>query len=158
MTETMIKQAVDAAQKARREFFYDDPDDVRIGIFRMLGRYNVEVRYKTWGRSPKMDGDKYILTIYFNTPDGRINYILAHELGHILLGIDVMRERFHDGQISDEERQANIFAANLLMPERKFRAVCRECGNSVEKVAYIFGVSNSSAKTRMTLLGIEEGR
>ena len=105
-----------------------------------------------------MDGNKYILTLYFNTPDGRINYILAHELGHIVLGhsIDAMRERFYDGQISDEERQANIFANNLLMPEKKFRDVCRECGNSVEKVAYIFGVSNVAARERMAILGIEE--
>lgn len=159
MTEDQIQQAVDAAKKARREFFYDDPD-VRVGLIRMLGRYNVEVRYKTWARSPKKDVNKYILTLYFNTPDGRINYILAHELGHIVLGhsIDTMRERFSDGKISDEERQANIFANNLLMPEKKFRDVCRECGNRVEKVAYSFGVSNSAAGARMSILGIEEGR
>lgn len=156
----MIQQAVDAARKARREFFYDDPNDVRVGIFRMLGRYNVEVRCKTWARSPKKDGNKYILTIYFNTPDGRINCILAHELGHIVLGhsIDDMRERFSDGQLSVEERQANIFANNLLMPEKKFRDVCRECGNRVEKVAYSFGVTPSAAGVRMAMLGIEEGK
>lgn len=159
MTEAQIQQAVEAANMARCEFFYDDPD-VRIGIIRMLGRYNVEVRYKTWARSPKKDGNKYILTLYASTPDGRINFILAHELGHIVLGhsIDAMRERFSDGKISDEERQANIFANNLLMPEKKFRDVCRECGNRVEKVAYSFGVTPSAAGVRMAMLGIEEGK
>lgn len=159
MTEKQIQQAVDAARKARSEFFADDPD-VRVGLFRMLGRYKVEVRCKTWARSPKKEGDKYILTIYFNTPDGRINYICAHELGHIVLGhsIESMRECFANGEISVEERQANIFAANLLMPERKFRDVCRECGNRVEKVAYSFGVTPSAAGLRMAMLGIEEGK
>ena len=160
MTEAQIQQAVDAARKARREFFYDDPDDVRVGIFRMLGRHNVEVRYKTWARSPKQEGNKHILTLYASTPEGRENYILAHELGHIVLGhsIEAMRERFSDGQLSVEERQANIFANNLLMPERKFRDVCRECGNRVEKVAYSFCVTPSAAGVRMAMLGIEEGK
>lgn len=142
MTESQIQQAVDAARQARREFFADDPA-VRVGLIRMLGRHNVEVRYKTWARSPK----------------GRENYILAHELGHIVLGhsIEAMRERFSDGQLSVEERQANIFANNLLMPERKFRDVCSECRNNVYWVAYSFGVTPSAAGVRMAMLGIEEG-
>lgn len=158
-TEAQIQQAVDAARKTRREFFADD-SAVRIGLIRMLGRYNVEVRYKSWAKSPKKEGDKYILTLYASTPEGRENYILAHELGHIVLGhnIEAMRERFSDGQLSVEERQANIFANNLLMPERKFRDVCRECGNRVEKVAYSFCVTPSAAGVRMAMLGIEEGK
>ena len=157
MTEEQIQQAVEAARQARHEFFADEPE-VHVGIMRMLGRYNVEVRYSNWYAGPKKDGDKYVLTIYFKTPSGRITYILAHELGHIVLGhsIEAMRERFSDGQISVEERQANIFANNLLMPERKFRDVCRECGNRVEKVAYSFGVTPSAAGVRMAILGIEE--
>lgn len=159
MTEEQVQQAVDAARKARSEFFADDPA-VRVGLIRMLGRYNVEVRYKSWSRSPKKEGGKHILTLYASSPEGRENYILAHELGHIMLGhsIDAMRERFSDGQLSVEERQANIFANNLLMPESKFRDVCRECGNRVEKVAYSCGVTPSAAGVRMAILGIEEGK
>lgn len=159
MTESQIQQAVDAARQARSEFFADDPA-VRVGLIRMLGRHNVEVRYKTWARSPKQEGNKHILTLYASTPEGRENYILAHELGHIVLGhsIEAMRERFSDGQLSVEECQANIFANNLLMPERKFRDVCSECRNNVYLVAYSFGVTPSAAGVRMAMLGIEEGK
>lgn len=63
---------------------------------------------------------------------GRINFTLAHELGHYLLhrlrypdGIycgqqDVVRWDSHYGRI---EQEANAFAANLLMPLDDFRAL-----------------------------------
>ena len=159
MTEEQIQQAVEAARQARHEFFADEPE-VHVGIMRMLGRYNVEVRYRNWYAWPKKDGDKYVLTLYFNTPDGRKNYILAHELGHIVLGhsIEDMSERFSDGQLSVEERQANIFANNLLMPEKDFREACSRHKNNAYRVAYEFGVMPSAAGVRMTILGIEEER
>ena len=71
--------------------------------------------------------------IFFNnaiTSKGRINYTLAHELGHYLLhrashpdGIwcgdeDVVRWDSEYGQI---EHQANVFAAWLLMPFDDYR-------------------------------------
>ena len=61
---------------------------------------------------------------------------------------------FRSGELTDEERQANVFAAELLMPKEKFRQVCRECGNNVYEVAFRFGVSPSAAGVRMSILGI----
>jgi hypothetical protein len=65
------------------------------------------------------------------TSPGRINFTLAHELGHYLLH-RTLRERFSCGQgdvlsssHSSEkqiEREANIFASYLLMPANDFRA------------------------------------
>lgn len=62
---------------------------------------------------------------------GRINFTLAHELGHYLLH-RTLRERFSCGQgdvlsssDADEkriEREANIFASYLLMPANDFRS------------------------------------
>lgn len=48
MTESQIQQAVDAAQKARKEFFADDPS-VGTAIMRMCAKYNVEVYYGKHG-------------------------------------------------------------------------------------------------------------
>jgi hypothetical protein len=71
--------------------------------------------------------------IFYNTgitSKGRINFTLAHELGHFLLhrhaypnGMrcgeqDVVRWDSEYGQV---EHQANVFAANLLMPLDDFR-------------------------------------
>lgn len=157
MTEEHILQAIEAAMKARREFFADDPV-VGVAIFRMCSWYNVEVIYRCHGEAPIKDGDKYIITLPQYTPLENDNVRIAHELGHIILGhgIEVMRMPVRT-EISDEDRQANIFAAEMLMPEDKFREKCRECRNDVENVAFWFGVTPSAAGVRMAILGIGEG-
>ncbi len=156
MTEEQILQAIEAAMKARREFFSDDPA-VSVAIFRMCAWYNVEVNYRKHGESPRKNGDKYVLTLPQYTPFENDHVRIAHELGHIVLGhgIEAMQSPVRT-EISDEDRQANIFAADLLMPEKEFREKCRECGNDVEEVAFWFGVTPSAAGVRMAILGIEE--
>jgi len=61
---------------------------------------------------------------------GRINFTLAHEFGHYLLHRLAHPEGFHCGQqdvvrwdsaLGQIEHQANVFAANLLMPLDDFR-------------------------------------
>lgn len=158
MTEEQIQQAIDAAQNARREFFADDPA-VGTAIFRMSAKYNVEVIYRKHGKAPMEDGGKYILTLPKRTMPEVDHYRMAHELGHIILGHSLETMRLPvSTEISDEDRQSNIFAANLLMPESKFRDVCRECRNNVEDVAFWFGVTPSAAGVRMAMLGIEDGK
>lgn len=155
MTEEQIQHAVDAAQKARSDFFADNPA-VGTAIMRMCAKYNVEVIYRQHGEVPKEDGDKYILTLPKRTMPEVDHYRMAHELGHIILGHSLEAMRLPvSTEISDEDRQANIFAANLLMPERKFHEKCRECGNDVEEVAFWFSVPTSAAGVRMAMLGIE---
>jgi hypothetical protein len=61
---------------------------------------------------------------------GRINFTLAHEFGHYLLhreaypdGIECSQQQIvrWDSEIGQVEHQANVFAANLLMPLDDFR-------------------------------------
>ena len=154
MTEEQIQQAVDAAQKARGEFFADDPA-VGTAIMRMCAKYNVEVYYGKHGEDTRKEGDKYIFTLPKNTILERNRYIMAHEFGHIILGHSIKDMRFYGGaEILDKDRQANIFAAEFLMPEKEFREKCMECGNDVEEVAFWFGVTPSAAGVRMAILGI----
>lgn len=154
MTEEQIQQAVDAARQARSEFFADHAG-VRIALMRMFARYNVEVWFEDVGQPPRKNSDKYVLTLPNDTSSLRDHYTLAHEMGHIIMGhsIDVMM-----GGGTDEDKQANIFAAEILMPEKEFRDVCRECRNNKFKVASKFGVTPSAAGVRMAILGIEEGK
>lgn len=156
MTEEQIQQAVDAAQQARRAFFADDPA-VGTAIFRMCAKYNVEVIYRQHGEDPRKDGDKYILTLPKRTMPEIDHYRMAHEFGHIILGhsIEAMRSPVST-EISDEDRQANIFAANLLMPEKELREKCRECRNDVEEVAFWFSVPTFAAGVRMVILDMED--
>ena len=92
---------------------------------------------------------------------GRYNFTLAHEIGHIVLGHGKDNEREYDTraeiiapEIKTKEYDANEFAAELLMPEEKFREIWKERENILE-LANFFDVSQSAAKVRMARLGIK---
>lgn len=86
---------------------------------------------------PTFDGALYPkpkgwAVIYNNaiSSKGRINFTLAHEFGHYLLHRREYPEGFRcgsqqivrwDSEIGQVEHQANVFAANLLMPLDDFR-------------------------------------
>lgn len=154
MTEEQIQQAVEAARQARREFFAGH-DSVRAAFMRMFKHYNVKVFIDEEGLRPRMNGDTYILSIPEDTNPNLDNYDIAHEMGHIILGHDIFTMR-NTNDMSDENRMADIFAVNLLMPEKEFREECRKCSNDVCEVANKFGVMPSFAYVRMAILGIGE--
>ena len=99
----------------------------------------------------------------------RRNFTVAHEIGHLFLHMgyrtnpelwnsvsdDLVYNR--SGQ-SDEEYQANSFAAAFLMPENTFVEVLKRNSNgktvNMASVANYFGVSVSEAVTRGKWLGI----
>ena len=115
------------------------------------GLYKAPSRKKGWG------------IIYNNTMEslGRINYTLAHEFGHYLIhrieypdGIqcgeqDMVRWDSAYGQI---EHQANVFAANLLMPLDDYRKqIPAKAKVDLDKIAHCadrYGVSLIAATLR----------
>ena len=111
------------AREISAQKFPDDP------ILRVVGEnlpgfdgalYRAPAGKKGWG-------------IFYNNAirsRGRINFTLGHEFGHYLLH----RIKYHDGfecgeqdvvrwdsELGQVEHQANVFAANLLMPLDDFR-------------------------------------
>ncbi len=81
----------------------------------------------------------------------RQRFTLAHELGHYFLHRH--RGDFEDGplfrrdnQFNPIEREANQFAALLLMPENEFRQAM--AGGELPDVAKSFGVSQQAAEYR----------
>lgn len=107
-------------------------------------------------------------TIYVKKSDGalRKRFTVAHELGHLALHIRNEGQFLDSDQIfarddgffgySDrlKEKQANQFAAELLMPEEKVRELWDECFNSPELMAAKFRVSLPSMKIRLSNLGL----
>lgn len=85
----------------------------------------------------------------------RNRFAVAHELGHIMLGHVRAGEpplRHHDYRDSTGEmKQANAFAAALLMPERFLRQVF-ESIESVQQMGEAFGVSTEAAIYRLKAL------
>ncbi|MGR7995076.1 ImmA/IrrE family metallo-endopeptidase [Xanthobacter sp. ZOL 2024] len=85
------------------------------------------------GALMKARGPKPGWGIFYNNAfksKGRINFTLAHELGHYLLHRKAHPDGFHcssndvvrwDSRYGQIEHQANVFAANILMPLDDYR-------------------------------------
>lgn len=87
-------------------------------------------------------------------------FTAAHELGHLLLH----RDEFNPDEIAedvDAEREADVFAAHLLMPERRFAKEWQEVlglplFDAVMKVKRIFRVSYRTVLHRLDEIGIKD--
>ena len=79
----------------------------------------------------------------------RQRFTIAHGIGHLLLHKgEEYREDFLT--ISEEEREANRFAIDLLMPQYR---VMNYVGYPVKEIAERFGVSIATMKYRLNELG-----
>ena len=98
---------------------------------------------------------------------GHQRFTMAHELAHYLFDFDVSNQivyyntynTFEDE--NEEERRANYFAANLLMPEKKFKKEFDNVGIknnlyvTVEKLSQIFQVSGEAVRRRISELSLQ---
>ena len=89
---------------------------------------------------------------------GRRRFTIAHEIGHFVLYPE--RCRPERGGVDEagrrEEREADTFAAELLMPEHLVRDAVREQGLDVARLADRFEVSRKAMQTRLRGLGLME--
>ena len=97
----------------------------------------------------------------------RMRFTIAHELGHFLLekssvSIDY-RNKYHDSDKPIQEKKADFFAANLLMPEqflrRDFKKAVRAkvsvfLEEDLAALAESYNVSREAMKWRLTNLGL----
>ena len=100
-----------------------------------------------------------------NNP-GRRNFTIAHELGHWFLHKDLAQENLFgmkgnvlicrgiNNKIDNKERQANIFASHLLMPEKFLRKQLSNFTTPLNEYdlrdfADIFQVSKQSMRIRL---------
>ncbi|MCC8023145.1 MAG: ImmA/IrrE family metallo-endopeptidase [Clostridiales bacterium] len=76
---------------------------------------------------------------------GRLNWTVAHELGHIFLG--------HESDGETQEAEANHFAAQLLLPRSVILALYETLQYWDEhEIASLFGVSLTAARNRIESL------
>jgi uncharacterized protein DUF955 len=101
---------------------------------------------------------------------GRRRFTIAHEVGHLLLHVPVVHESFCDRpadvqEVADEdssaselpelrqrEREANLFARELLMPESLVNEQARATGFNLPALADRFEVSVPAMRLRLRLL------
>ncbi len=108
-------------------------------------------------------GGSYQIVINNSHPMTRKRFTAAHELAHYLYHRDILgagtgdtrayraeRTPFANEAIRPRhERQANTFAANLLMPADAINAMRHDGVNDIEELADRFGVSRDAMRIRV---------
>ncbi|WP_444976565.1 ImmA/IrrE family metallo-endopeptidase [Xanthobacter sp. TB0136] len=104
---------------------------------------------------PGIFDDRYRITVNGRHGKNRQRFTIAHELAHYALH----RSLIGDGIVDDGlyrstkgsviERQANSYAATILMPARLVRQHYQQGATEPEDMARIFGVSTEVARIRM---------
>ncbi len=119
----------------------------------------------------RKNGEEYQILILGSDHYYRKRFTMAHELGHFVLHrdkLDRLRsisdsiEYQADGITEEEEREANAFAAEILMPEEKVKEIFAETMRNqnnqesvtIEEMSKMFQVSKGAMKLRLYLLDL----
>lgn len=112
------------------------------------------------------DGVRYIRVKSFEFLP-RKRFTLAHEFGHhVLLHVNEHGDRllrdtdgnFNSNVNDSREREANQFAAELLMPKDTLHFAIGQKGyTTIDSLANLFGVSQAAMKWRLVNLGMING-
>lgn len=167
---------IDAAAAAFRalDISPHDPQSVPVDLDAVARHYGLTVYKATFG-DPNISG--MLILDSTRVPSGaapgmngtiflkhgeyplRSRFTLAHEIGHLVLGhrnggviTDFYRGRA-DGYVDPQERDANEFAAELLMPAGLFKNLW-ESAATEEELSIVFGVSVTAAAVRAQRLGL----
>lgn len=99
---------------------------------------------------------KYVITINKNHHANRQRFTMAHELGHYILNHGTKEDTlYRNGETDPDEIEANVFAAEILMPTGVIRHLIYEQGiTKVSELAEKLWVSESAMIYRLKNLGI----
>jgi hypothetical protein len=104
-------------------------------------------------------GDGRAIVLNGGGDSGRRRFTIAHEIGHFVLHPERGRPE-RGGVVNEagrmEEREADAFAAELLMPEHLVRDAVREQGLDVDRLADRFEVSRKAMQARLRHMGLVE--
>ena len=87
-----------------------------------------------------------VLLVNSSLPQGRARFSIAHELGHLLLRHNPLG-RIGEPRDPDQERQADRFASELLMPESLLREDCEKL--PFEALCRRYRVSRQAMRIRL---------
>ncbi|WP_137921696.1 ImmA/IrrE family metallo-endopeptidase [Hydrogenophaga sp. 2FB] len=98
--------------------------------------------------------DSHLIEVNASDAPVRQRFTIAHELGHFALGHpDALRDYpsvFSASATDPIEREANLFAASVLMPEDALRKVYRSGqATNLDELAGMFGVSKVAMTYRL---------
>jgi Zn-dependent peptidase ImmA (M78 family) len=164
----LSRQEIDHIEEMARgvlENAYGSFDAVRapVNINKVVESQGLKTKVGTFS-DPDIVGayDKANATIYVSKSDTyqRQAFTVAHELGHFSLHSTKEKETFYRSDMAKlgkedlrEEREANWFAASLLMP-RQLVETTWPIMQDVNEMAELFRVSYSAMRYRLMNLGL----
>ncbi|MGJ4787756.1 ImmA/IrrE family metallo-endopeptidase [Leptospira koniambonensis] len=133
--------------------------------------------YKEEDLPPHFDGkiekkdNSFLITVNSGKPDLRKNFTIAHEIGHLFIHMGYILNPdlwsrvdnyedsvYYRSGYTEEELEANQFAAALLMPEEEFLREVRKNTHagacSISPISEYFKVSDEAVVTRGKWLGV----
>lgn len=118
-------------------------------IARLIGLEVQEVPSPGWAGALQSDTTRAVAWLDKGEHPIRRRFTLAHEIGHLFL--HATGETFRDVSFagSIQERQANHFAVELLLPFWMLQPIADEIGHDVERLCDIFGVSLQAMRNRL---------
>lgn len=139
-------------------------DSFKIDVEKVAEVLNTPIEYSNIEQSGSIELSAHKKSIKVNSSEVsyRQRFTIAHEIGHeVLKHLDKDKVLFRavqsfNPEIEDklQERQANDFAANLLMPEKLVNYYTRELEiKDVNELARRFDVSSISMEYRLINLG-----
>lgn len=143
------KKAQFEAEKIWAEMFLEE---LPLPILEVAESYGLTIREANFSRRPDLSGilDVEKQTVYLNRSDSpeHKRFTIAHELGHWILHrtmltkgseLTIYYRRPLGCERDEREKEANCFAANLLVPLRQLKKYQGRYSNQV--IAEIFAVS-----------------
>lgn len=149
-----VSFAREVARKVLRQYKLTVPVSIESFVSDTLG-YTVMLEPLEGGLSAVADHDNKILMVNKNEVPNRRRFSVAHEMAHYFLGhskqmLDTVDQPYAD-LLQGLEREANSFAAELLMPSEAFSLTFRQ-GATPDQLAEKFGVSKDAVWVRITEL------
>lgn len=154
----------DILEKAHKLNIATDPLDIKSVVKDI---FNIEIREDKFdkGISGFLEriGGKWCIFINQYESELRKRFTIAHELGHFIKHRDRYMISgssipdlifFRDNTIDPIEKEANDFAAELLMPKDIFIKKIKSGCNTLDKLSKAFQLSTSAVKYRAYKLGI----
>jgi len=137
-----------------------------VNVFELAKSEGILLNFATFNKKFErvagfFDNDTKTIFVNKDQATNRQTFTIAHELGHFLLGHEPNRYGVHmrwpepNQEKSEIEIEADVFAANLLVPREMIERIKRKyklCDNDVDLLARIFGVSLSMMTFRLQWL------
>jgi Zn-dependent peptidase ImmA (M78 family) len=158
--QPLVGLAVKCAERVRSDIGYRHPTELEIDVLAYMRGLLVRSTPSTGARANLVRiGDRGIVSVAGNLPPDQRRWAIAHELGHFeahaavsYLGLCTGSDLRFDYDSSGREQEANVFAAELLMPrdlvEKKYD-VRKVSWAPVLAVANEFCVSAIAAALRL---------